>query len=345
MILVDYTPGECRVARLHNGLLTEFAIHRPDAPDGLGDIHLGRITAKIPAMAGAFVELDGGTSAFLADTDGAAAATVGDLLAVRITRAALAGKGPRVAACAAPPGARLDRAARLARGPTPLDDLQAAYPDEPLEHAPFTEELEAAVEALSHPTATLDGGLRATFSPTPALTAIDLDMAQATAARAPKASAQMAANRAALPALVRQIVLRNLSGAILVDLAGMPTRARRALAPDLQAALATDRLAPRLAGFSALGFAEISRPRLRPPLHELTASPLGHGLAALRAVLREASAAPARRLVLRAPPATISALENATIARATLARLTTYPLVLRADPTLIRGWSIEDSPA
>ena len=156
----------------------------------------------------------------------------------------------------------------------------------------------------------------------------------------------MAANRAALPALVRQIVLRNLSGAILVDLAGMPTRAppRTGARPAGGAGNRPPRAPPgRL--FPPWASAEISRPRLRPPLHELTASPLGHGLAALRAVLREASAAPARRLVLRAPPATISALENATIARATLARLTTYPLVLRADPTLIRGWSIEDSPA
>jgi hypothetical protein len=333
------------VARLHQGTLREYTLHRPDAPDGLGDIHIGRVTAKIPAMAGAFVEL-AGAHAFLPDTDGAATVNTGDLIAVRITRAALAGKGPRIATCAAPQnGARMDRVALLARGPTPLDDLQAAYPDEPLDYAPFDDALEAEIEALSEPTATLHGGLRATFSPTPALTAIDLDMAQATAGGTQKASAQIAANREALPSLVRQIVLRNLSGAILVDLAGMPTRARRALAPDLQAALATDRLAPRLAGFSALGFAEISRPRLRPPLHELTASPLGQGLAALRCVLREARAAPARRLTLRAPATLISALENAPLARATLARLTTHPLVLRADPTLTRGWFIEDAPA
>ena len=294
-------------------------------------------------MAGAFVELAGAT-AFLPDTDGAATATMGDLLAVRITRAALAGKGPRVTGCAPPASARTDRVALLARGPNAAGRPACRLPRRERRPRPLPDALEAGIEALADSTTLLEGGLRAIFSPTPALTAIDLDMAQATAGRAPKASAQMAANRAALPSLVRQIILRNLSGAILIDLAGMPTRARRALAPDLQAALATDRLGSRLAGFSALGFAEIARPRLRPPLHELAASPLGQGLAALRAVLREANAAPARRLTLRAPPAMITALEKATIARATLARQTTHPLVLRADPTLAQGWFIEDCP-
>ncbi len=341
MICVDDSPGEQRVALVQNDTLTEYYILRHDAPDGFGDIHLGRVTAKIPAMAGAFLELASAT-AFLPDTHGAATATLGDLLPVRITRAALAGKGPRVAVCTLPPGAPADRVALLARGPAPLEDLQAAYPAEALHIAPFADALEAQIDALAEPTATLHGGLRATFSPTPALTAIDLDTSHATAARAPKSGAQIAANREALPSLVRQIVLRNLSGAILVDLAGIPTRARRALTPCLQAALAVDRLAPRLAGFSALGFAEITRPRLRPPLHEIAATPLGEGLAALRAVLREANAAPGRRLALRAGPAVISALQNATDARAALARLTTHPLVLRADPALSRGWVIEE---
>ncbi len=344
MIQLHDSPGERRIALIKDDTLTEYYIHRPDAPDGLGDIHLARVTAKIPAMAGAFLELCDAT-AFLPDTNGADTLTSGDLVRVRITRAALAGKGPRVTVCSAPPGAHIGRIALLARGPTPLEDLQAAYPDEPVRHAPFPDDIEADIEALGEPTAILHGGLRATFSPTPALTAIDLDTAQATDAHGPKASGQMAANRAALPSLTRQIALRNLSGAILIDLAGIPSRGRRALTPDLQAALAADRLCPRLAGFSALGFAEITRPRLRPPLHELAASPLGLGLTALRAILREAQAAPARHLALRAPPSIIAALQNATLARAALARLATHPLVLRADPTLSRGWFIEDASA
>ena len=44
--------------------------------------------------------------------------------------------------------------------------------------------------------------------PTPALTAIDLDLATATATRATKSRTHDQANRAALPALARQIRLR-----------------------------------------------------------------------------------------------------------------------------------------
>jgi len=41
---------------------------------------------------------------------------------------------------------------------------------------------------------------------------------------------QRDANRAAIPALARQVRLRNLGGAIVIDLAGMPIRRRAALA-------------------------------------------------------------------------------------------------------------------
>ncbi len=68
--------------------------------------------------------------------------------------------------------------------------------------------------------------MRALIEPTAALVAIDVDMAAATAGRDAKQAKQEAANRAALPALARQIRLRNLSGAILVDLAGLSMRRR-----------------------------------------------------------------------------------------------------------------------
>jgi Ribonuclease G/E len=49
----------------------------------------------------------------------------------------------------------------------------------------------------------------------------------------------------------------------------MKARDRPKLAAPLAAALAADPLKPRLLGFSHLGFAEILRPRIRPPLHEV----------------------------------------------------------------------------
>ena len=99
-----------------------------------------------------------------------------------------------------------------------------------------------------------------------------------------KAHGHVALNRAVLPALARQIRLRNLSGGILVDLAGLSPRRRAALGPELGGGAGGGSLRPRLLGFTALGLAEIVRPRVHPPLHELLAGPHAAGLAALRAM-------------------------------------------------------------
>ena len=63
------SPGEVRIAVTRGDTLIDFAIWRPGQPDGVGDLHRGRITARVPAMAGAFVALDG-ADGFLPDTDG-----------------------------------------------------------------------------------------------------------------------------------------------------------------------------------------------------------------------------------------------------------------------------------
>ena len=151
----------------------------------------------------------------------------------------------------------------------------------------------------------------------------------------------MQANRAALPALMRQVVLRNLSGAILIDFAGIPARRRQALAPDLQAALAADPARPRLLGFSHLGLAELLRPRSMPPLHELLAGPHAAGLAALRRLAAE----PGRRHPhLCAAPSVIAALQADQDALRDLERRLTHALILRSCPTAAPlGWTIEDA--
>ncbi|MBU6497739.1 MAG: ribonuclease E/G, partial [Rhodospirillales bacterium] len=159
----------------------------------------------------------------------------------------------------------------------------------------------------------------------------------ATAERRSKAAAQFAANRALLPALARQIRLRNLGGAILVDLAGMAARRRAALAGNFAAALAADPLQPRLLGFTALGLAEILRPRIHPPLHELLAGPHAAGLAALREAAGRVRANPAVALALRAAPPIVAALQADPVALGAFAHLSGRALVLRSDPALGAG--------
>jgi len=345
--LVAASPGEVRVAawQPQDGLV-DYAIWRPGAPDGVGDLHRGRVIARVPAMAGAFVALDG-ADGFLPDSEGGAAATDGTILGVRITRAAQGGKGPRLTARLSDAERALVGAgppALLRRGPDAVQRLAALHPDAPLERAEkFADEVETEVAALAEPTADLPGGARLSVFPTPALTALDVDLAGATTDRRAKRAMQLSANAALLPAVARQIRLRNLGGAILLDLAGIPAKRRAALGPALAAALAPDPLRPRFLGFTALGLAEILRPRIHPPLHELLAGPHAAGLAALRRAAAEIAARPAVALRLCAAPAVVDALRADPVALTELARRAGRPLTLRDDRAMASpGWRLEE---
>ena len=351
------SPGEVRVAAVRDGKLVDYAIWRPGMPDGVGDLYRGRVVSRVPAMAGAFVALHG-AEGFLPDTDGAAGLSEGVVVGVRVTRAAQGGKGPRLSARLAAAEQALigsGRPSLVRRGPGPLLDLAALYPDAPVlvddaalvatlrpalgarltvVDRAFDVDLAARIEALGDPAVELPGGARLSIHPTPALVAIDVDAGAATAARGGKAAAQLALNGTVLPALAEQIRLRNLSGAILVDLAGMPARKREALGPALADALAEDPLRPRLLGFTRLGLAEIVRPRVHPPLHEMLAGPHAAGLAALCAAAAMIARDPARPPVLRAAPSVLAALEADGVALADLARRAGRDLMKRADPSL-----------
>ena len=334
------SPGEVRVAVTQDGGLVDYAIWRPGTPDGVGDLHRGRIAARVSAMAGAFVALAGGEG-FLPDSEGGADTSEGQILGVRVTRAAQGGKGPRLTARLADNEAALagDGPVRLIRrGPDPIEELAARYSGAEVLRcdgiAGFDAELEEQIAALASPEVALPGGGRMHIQPTPALVAIDIDAGSSTAERREKSSSQQALNRGALPELARQIRLRNLSGAILVDFAGLSARRRAGLEPELRRALASDPLRPRLLGFTQLGLAEIVRPRVHPPLHEVLAGPLAAGLAALRQVEQELAVTPARRAVLTAAPAIVTALQTDTVALPELAHRIPHPLVLRSDPAL-----------
>lgn len=359
-ILAACSPGEIRVAVADGDVLLDYAIDRPGVPDGVGDIHRGRILSRVSAMAGAFVAI-AGADGFLPDSDGAAGRTEGDNLTVRVTRAAQGSKGPRLRV--AEGAADGPCPALLQRGPSALDRLAAQYPnaailiDSPSQaalHRPslgtrlsiviaaFDDEIAAATEALAASSIDIPGGGTMHIQPTSALIAIDIDGGSRTAARASKTAAQRHANRAIIPELARQIRLRNLSGAIVVDFAGMPARRRAALGPDLVDALRGDPQQPRFLGFTHLGLAEIVRPRVHPPLHERLAGPHAAGLQALRRLAEEITANPARLPGLRAAPAIVSALRADVVAMADITNHAGRPAILRADPALPpTSWTLE----
>jgi Ribonuclease G/E len=366
-ILVAASPGENRVAVLAEDELEEFAIDRPGMPDGVGDIHRARVVAHLPAMAGAFLRLADAADGFLPDSEGGAGLAEGAAVTVRVTRAAQGGKGPRLTARLSPEDSALGGAgtpALLRRGPTAVGRVASRFPEAPVlvddasllasllpalgarlclvRHA-FDDAVEGEIAALALPEAELPGGMRAHFAPTPALVAIDLDTGAASAERRAKPAAQLAANRAALPELARQIRLRNLSGAILLDFAGLSPRRRASLGAPLAAALAADPLQPRLLGFTALGLAEILRPRIHPPLHELLSGPHAEGLTALRRVAAEVAARPSWAPRLRAAPSVTAALRADKVALPDLARRAGRPLILQDNPALAPlGWVIEE---
>ncbi len=359
------------MALLDGGALLDYALVRPGAPDGVGDLYLGRVGAVLPALGGAFVSLEapsGQVSGFLPGEDGAAGRSEGALVAVRVTRSAQDDKGPRLTARLTPAeqqrlDARAPAAGLVERGPDALHRLAAASPeaaiccDDPRLAASlhprfgdrvrivpraFDEALEAEIDRLSQPEVALPGGLRASFHPTPALVAVDMDGGASSAERRPKPVVQFAANRAAIPAVMHQLRLRNLSGAILLDPAGLAARKRRALAPAIEAALSRDPLRPRLLGFTALGLVEILRPRAHPPLHELLRSPHGAGLAALREALASHGAARGRPAI-RAGIAVITALRGDAGALEAFARRAAVSPSLRIDPAIRDlSWTIEN---
>lgn len=364
-LLVTASPGEVRAAALGaDGRLADFAIWRPGAPDGIGDIYRGRLAKRAPALSGAFVSLGQEPDGFLPDTEGAVGLAEGESVVVRITRSAQGGKGPRLSAhvnetfVAGPPGL-------LKRGPDPVLRLARLWPDAPIEVDDptirarlaaalperaragdgFDAALEEEVASLAESTIGLAGGATLHIHPTSALVAIDLDAGSAAGGREPAQMAHQAFNLAAIPEISRQIRLRNLSGAILIDLAGLAPRQRRRLADAFAVSLASDPLGPRFLGFTALGLAEIVRPRIGPPLHELVANAHAAGLAALREIAAEDRAAPGSARALRAAPAIVAALEQDAAALDALARLTGRPLMLRSDPTLAPlRWILEGLP-
>jgi Ribonuclease G/E len=355
------SPGEVRVAALRGGTLLDYSIWRPGAPDGIGDIHRGRVVAKVPAMAGAFVSL-GGADGFLPDSEGARDITEGTIVPVRVTRSAQGGKGPRLTGKIAPPPPA-GPAGLVRRGEGPLLELAGRYPDAPVMvddmrlaaelRAPLGERVRiaapvsedaaaAAIDALEQPIVALPGGGRLAIYPTPALVAIDVDGGGAVAARRSAADHHAALNGRIIPAIAAQIRLRNLSGAIVVDLAGMTIRKRAALAPAFIQALADDPLGPKFLGFTALGLAEILRPRTRPPLHELLAGPHAAGLAALRQIARNLGQNPRAMPTLRASPAIVEALGRDPVALADLASRAGRALMLRSDPSMPEiGWILD----
>lgn len=64
-IIMNVTPGETRIARLENGVLSELSIERDSELQVAGNIYFGRINRVLPGMQAAFVDIGLEKAAFL----------------------------------------------------------------------------------------------------------------------------------------------------------------------------------------------------------------------------------------------------------------------------------------
>ncbi|MCH4089885.1 ribonuclease E/G [Acetobacter sp.] len=352
------SPGEARIAVFENGTLQDYGIWTPGHSDHLSSVFLGRVTALAPALGGVFVHIGLGEAGFMPVRDNDPALHEGDAVSVQLIRCGMGGKGPRLKRVEL--SAPATEIGLIQQGPSPLEDMAQRWAGDILvDHPTFaarvpsslrdrvrlvqqawTDDIHDAVDDLLASEIPLPGGMRASITPTPALVAIDMDTASASGMAGLKQTTQFALNRDTFPALVRQICLRNLSGAILIDPAGLSTRKRQALRDPMEEALKADPLKARCLGITALGLIEIVRTRIRPPLHELTSSPHGRAMSALRDIVASCADQPLSRPILEAGVGLVEALATDTLAVQDVTTWCGHPLTIRSTPNLpTLSWS------
>jgi ribonuclease G len=362
-LLITAGPGEWRTALLEAGEPVELYIERGDRTEA-GSIHLGRVRQLVPALAAVLVDIGGDRPAFLPQSEVVPRGQrlhEGERVVVQIRREAQGGKAARVAMkappalTAAPEGwsnvldraARLDPPARLrpiatfaaalasalpgapdhifVDDPAAIIDIRAAFPDAAAEvrlEAEWPIELDALfAEALAE-TLMLPGGGRAHFEVTRAGVMIDID--SGTPETGSLKQTGLVTNLSAAALVARQIRLRNLGGAIVVDFVGLDSRAaRERVRSALADALAPDPVGPRILGWTRLGYLELVRPRRGRPLAEAllerrpdgalvkTAVTVAHEV--LRALRREARAQPGRQWRLVVAPEVAATLSGSAV--------------------------------
>jgi len=179
--------------------------------------------------------------------------------------------------------------------------------------------LAEAVAGLLELRVALPGGGMLTIEPAAAATLIDVDSGSLEGERSRGEDALLAMNLSAAAAVARQIRLRGLAGALVVDFIALRQRDHRERLLDVfRAALEADVPDAQLLGWTRLGHVELTRPRLRAPLHEVVFERTAHGgyakatltvgLEALAAVARQVAASPARAPELRVHPSVAAIL-------------------------------------
>jgi ribonuclease G len=209
--------------------------------------------------------------------------------------------------------------------PASIPELREAFPGVVAQHRLEPEgpvELDAIFDRALSRRFALDGGGWVNIEATQGGVMIDVD--SGTPHTGSPESAGLAVNFAAASAIAREIRLRNLGGAIVVDFVGLGNRGLRDRVRDaLTEGLASDPACPQILGWTRLGHLELVRPRRRRSLIEALLEPRSGGPLvktaitvaheALRALRREARAQPGRswRLIIAPDVAAAFSIDTA----------------------------------
>jgi ribonuclease G len=346
-LLIAPGPGEWRAAWVENDEALEFYVERGDTRPA-GSRHLGRVVRIVPALDAALVDIGDERPGFLPmrNVPEGMQAEEGARLIVEVRREAWQDKAPRLTAKIAgldhaeraaqldPPAQLLPEpglAAALAlRLPAPprrvatddaavLAELRRAFPDATIMHRAAPEwpiELDALFEAALAPSLALSQGGTVHIEETRAATLIDVDTGTPETGSATRAA--LAANLAGARLIARELRLRNIGGAVVIDFVGLERRGHREQVRQvLEAALAHDPMKPQLLGWTRLGHIELMRPRRGRSLADAmldrasrAKQPVAVAHEALRRVLREARANPASNWRLAVPREVEAALRG-----------------------------------
>lgn len=115
----------------------------------------------------------------------------------------------------------------------------------------------------------LKSGGSLVIQPTEALTVIDVNTGKAVAGKKKVQETFLKVNREAAKEIARQIRLRNLSGIIIIDFIDMELKKdKELLMEELEQYLKQDPIKTTLVDMTALGLVEVTRKKVRKPLHE-----------------------------------------------------------------------------
>jgi Rne/Rng family ribonuclease len=179
--------------------------------------------------------------------------------------------------------------------------------------------VEEAVAALLELRLDLPGGGSITIEPTAAATLIDVDSGSLEGEVKRGDEALLAVNLEAALTVARQIRLRGLAGALVVDFVALHRREdRERLLDAFRAALGAHVPEAQLLGWTRLGHVELTRRRRETPLHEIVFERTPEGgyartaltiaLAALTAIERRVAAEPGHSPAVRVHPAVAAVL-------------------------------------